>query len=189
MRLLLVAAGTRLPHWVNAGYEEYAQRLRGEFRLELKEIPLGQRSGGDDRRAVVKEGERMLAALPANTYVVALQVHGRALSSEQLATFLQARANEGRDVAFCIGGPEGCRFQVVVVSADAAAWARSRRRSRSIVSSGLDRERASLPSRVMLQAEDCRLQAVGRARVRALLSRLSSEVPWRDRLRILRPRH
>ncbi|HEY8538355.1 MAG TPA: 23S rRNA (pseudouridine(1915)-N(3))-methyltransferase RlmH [Steroidobacteraceae bacterium] len=107
MRLLLVAAGTRLPHWVNAGYEEYAQRLRGEFRLELKEIPLGQRSGGDDRRAVVKEGERMLAALPANTYVVALQVHGRALSSEQLATFLQARANEGRDVAFCIGGPEG----------------------------------------------------------------------------------
>jgi 23S rRNA (pseudouridine1915-N3)-methyltransferase len=107
MRLLLVAAGTRLPQWVNAGYEEYAQRLRGEFRLELKEIPLGQRSGGDGQKAVIKEGEKMLAALPASAYVVALQVHGRALSSEQLAAFLQARANEGRDVAFCIGGPDG----------------------------------------------------------------------------------
>jgi 23S rRNA (pseudouridine1915-N3)-methyltransferase len=108
MRLLLVAAGTRLPSWVNAGYEEYANRLRGEFRLELKEIPLGQRSGGGEgQKAVVKEGEKMLAALPANAYVVALQVHGRPLSSEQLAAFLQARANEGRDVAFCIGGPDG----------------------------------------------------------------------------------
>ena len=38
MRLLLLAAGTRLPEWVNAGYEEYATRLKGDFKLELKEI-------------------------------------------------------------------------------------------------------------------------------------------------------
>lgn len=107
MRLLLLAAGTRLPSWVNAGYEEYGHRLSGEYKLELKEIPLGRRTGGDARQATVKEGERMLAALPASAYVVALQVTGRALSSEQLASFLQARANDGRDLAFCIGGPEG----------------------------------------------------------------------------------
>jgi 23S rRNA (pseudouridine1915-N3)-methyltransferase len=29
------------------------------------------------------------------------------LSSKQLASFLQARANDGRDLVFCIGGPEG----------------------------------------------------------------------------------
>ena len=34
----------------------------------------------------------MLAALPPSAYVVALQVGGRALSSEQLAQFLEARA-------------------------------------------------------------------------------------------------
>jgi 23S rRNA (pseudouridine1915-N3)-methyltransferase len=108
MRLLLLAAGTRLPPWVNAGYEEYANRLSGgEYRLELKEIALGQRSGGDTKQAMAKEGEKMLGALPASAYVVALQVTGRALTSEQLATFLQARANDGRDVVFCIGGPEG----------------------------------------------------------------------------------
>jgi 23S rRNA (pseudouridine1915-N3)-methyltransferase len=107
MRLLLLAAGTRLPAWVNAGYEEYAGRLTHDYRLELKEIPLGQRSGGDAKHAIAKEGERMSAALPATCYVVALQVTGRALSSEQLAAFLQARANDGRDIAFCIGGPDG----------------------------------------------------------------------------------
>ena len=29
------------------------------------------------------------------------------MSSEQLAQFLEARAQDGRDVAFCIGGPDG----------------------------------------------------------------------------------
>jgi len=48
-----------------------------------------------------------LSALPAGCYVVALQVGGRSLSSEQLAKFLESRAQEGRDVAFCIGGPDG----------------------------------------------------------------------------------
>jgi 23S rRNA (pseudouridine1915-N3)-methyltransferase len=107
MRLVVIAAGTRLPSWVNEGFEEYASRLTGEYRLELKEITLGQRSGGDTKQALAKERDRILALLPANNYVVAMQVEGRALTSEQLAKFLEARARDGRDVAFCIGGPDG----------------------------------------------------------------------------------
>lgn len=112
MRLLLLAAGTRLPDWVNDGFEEYASRFTSDYRLELKEIALGQRSAGAAQQAIAKEGERMLAALPAGSYVVALQVAGRAMSSEQLAKFLERRAQDGRDVAFCIGGPDGLAPQV-----------------------------------------------------------------------------
>ena len=64
MRLVLIAAGTRLPQWVNDGYSDYAHRLTQDYRLELKEIPLAQRSSGDLRQAIAKEGERMSAALP-----------------------------------------------------------------------------------------------------------------------------
>lgn len=107
MNLRLIAAGTRMPAWVQAGYDEYAKRLTQDYKLELVEIPLGQRSGGDTVRATEKEGVRMLAALVSNPYVVALQVGGKPLNTEQLAQFLQARAHDGRAVAFCIGGPEG----------------------------------------------------------------------------------
>lgn len=108
MRLIVIAAGTRLPDWVNAGFEEYAGRLTRDYRLELKEIALGQRAAsGATSQAIAKEGEKMLAAIPQGAYVVAMQVGGRNVSSEQLAQFLQARARDGRDVVFCIGGPEG----------------------------------------------------------------------------------
>jgi 23S rRNA (pseudouridine1915-N3)-methyltransferase len=112
MRLVIVAAGTRLPDWINRGFEEYAGRLAGDYRVELKEIALGQRAAGAPQQAIAREGERMLSALPAGAYVVALQVGGRSMSSEQLAKFLESRALDGRDVAFCIGGPDGLAPQV-----------------------------------------------------------------------------
>lgn len=112
MFLRLIAAGTKLPQWMNDGVDDYAARLKGEYKLELVEIPLGQRSGGDVVRAMTKEGERMLAALVGKPYVVALQVTGKPLSTEQLARFLEARSHDGRDVAFCIGGPEGLAPEV-----------------------------------------------------------------------------
>src|ERR1041384_6148509 len=108
MNLRLIAAGTRMPDWVQQGYGEYAKRLTQDYRLELAEIPLGQRGSSDSARAIEKEGERMQSNIAAmgNPFVVALQVGGKSLSTEQLAQFLQTRARDGRHVAFCIGGPD-----------------------------------------------------------------------------------
>ncbi|HLS79844.1 MAG TPA: 23S rRNA (pseudouridine(1915)-N(3))-methyltransferase RlmH [Steroidobacter sp.] len=107
MRLTLIAAGTKLPRWANEACQEYAGRLTQEYRLELHEIALGRRTAAGAGQAIEQEGRRMIAALPPNPYLVALQVGGRSLSSEQLAEFLSQRAREGRNVAFCIGGPDG----------------------------------------------------------------------------------
>jgi 23S rRNA (pseudouridine1915-N3)-methyltransferase len=107
MRMRLLAAGTRMPDWVAAGFEDYAGRLRGDYRLELTEIPLGERGSGDLRRAVETEGRRMLAAAGERAYLVALQVGGKALTTAQLARWLEDRAREGDAPVFCIGGPDG----------------------------------------------------------------------------------
>ena len=42
MRMRLLAAGTRMPDWVDAGFDDYATRLRGDYRLELTEIAAGR---------------------------------------------------------------------------------------------------------------------------------------------------
>jgi 23S rRNA (pseudouridine1915-N3)-methyltransferase len=108
----LIAAGTRMPAWVDAGFSDYAGRLRGDYRLELVEIPLGQRGRGDPARAIASEGERMLAASGDRSAIVALQVGGRALGTEQLARWLEDRARSGQPLAFCIGGPDGLAPEV-----------------------------------------------------------------------------
>lgn len=107
MLLRVIAAGARMPGWVDAGFADYAGRLRGDFRVELVEIALGARSGGEVRKAVDAEGQRMLAAAGERSAIVTLQVDGRALDTAGLARWLEDRARTGEPLAFCIGGPDG----------------------------------------------------------------------------------
>ena len=72
------------------------------------EVAPGLRGKGRDaQRAIEEEGKRVLAALPKNAHVIALEVTGKAYSSEQLALRLEHWRGQGRDLAFLIGGPEG----------------------------------------------------------------------------------
>ena len=107
MLMRVIAAGTRMPAWVDAAFADYAGRLRGDYRLEMVEIPLGQRGRGEVTRAVAAEGSRMLAAAGERSHLVALQVGGRSLDTAQLARWLEDRSREGPPLAFCIGGPDG----------------------------------------------------------------------------------
>jgi 23S rRNA (pseudouridine1915-N3)-methyltransferase len=95
MRIRLIAAGTRLPAWIDAGVAEYGRRFGRGLRFELVEIPLA------------REAERMRAAIGASDYVVALEVGGRAMTTPALAEWLAARMAGGKDLALLIGGPDG----------------------------------------------------------------------------------
>jgi 23S rRNA (pseudouridine1915-N3)-methyltransferase len=95
MRVRLIAAGTRMPRWVDEGVAEYAKRFGGALRFELVEIPLA------------KQHQRMRAACQPRDYLVALEVTGRAMTTPELARWLAARLAGGRDLAFLVGGPDG----------------------------------------------------------------------------------
>lgn len=108
MHIHIIAVGKGMPAWVEAGYQEYAKRLRGECRLALKEIPAGKRTkGADIARLIHDEGLRCLAAIPKGARLIALERTGRALDTQALARKLPGWLAGGRDVALLIGGPEG----------------------------------------------------------------------------------
>jgi len=108
VKLCLLAAGTRMPDWVGAGYAAYAGRMPRECSLTLREIPLGNRkSGRKDGRAIIEEGERMLKSIRPDDEVVALDVLGKALDTGQLARRFSDWRQDGRDVVLTIGGPDG----------------------------------------------------------------------------------
>jgi 23S rRNA (pseudouridine1915-N3)-methyltransferase len=108
MRARIIAVGERMPGWVAEGFAEYRKRLSHELPLELLELKPGTRGKGrDDARAIHDEGTAILAALPRDTHVIALDGGGKMWSSEALAAQLAQWRMAGRDLAFLIGGPDG----------------------------------------------------------------------------------
>jgi 23S rRNA (pseudouridine1915-N3)-methyltransferase len=116
MRLHLLSVGRRMPGWVEQGFVEYAKRLPPECRLSLVEIEPAQRGKGRGKagasealreRSRDEEGERLLKAVPSGALVIALDLGGRAWSTEELAGRLDAWLAGGRDVALLVGGPDG----------------------------------------------------------------------------------
>ncbi|TLX21886.1 23S rRNA (pseudouridine(1915)-N(3))-methyltransferase RlmH [Thermomonas fusca] len=114
MKARLIAVGERAPGWVAQGFSEYQKRLSHWLPLDLVEVEPGVRGKGrDTARAMSDEGARVLAALPKNAHVVALDGRGKMHSSEQLAQRLEHWRGQGRDLAFLIGGPEGHAAEVI----------------------------------------------------------------------------
>lgn len=108
MKCRLIAAGTRLPDWVNSGFLDYQKRLRTPLVLDLHEISVATRSAGENpRRAVQREGADMLAAIGRDDYVVALDIAGKSMSTEQVSVWLAERLRDARPLALLIGGPDG----------------------------------------------------------------------------------
>ena len=108
MRATIIAICEKLPVWVDAGFEDYAARLKHVLPLRCIDLALGARGKNADlKRALADEGTRMLAAVPKSSFVIALDGDGRTFSSEALAKQLAQWRELGTDLAFLIGGPDG----------------------------------------------------------------------------------
>ena len=108
MRLHLLAVGARQPSWIREGVEAFMRRMPRECPVKLVEIPSAHRGKANaGEGAVRKEGEKILKAVPDGALVVALDVAGKAWSTQRLSEELQRWRQNYDDVALLIGGPEG----------------------------------------------------------------------------------
>ena len=108
MRVRLIAVGSKMPKWVTEGYDEYAKRLPKDFAFELVEIPMSPRGKNTDiAKAIRKEGDAMLEAIPSNDKVIAMEVLGKEWSTEQLADQTEQWRMDGYNVSLLVGGPDG----------------------------------------------------------------------------------
>jgi 23S rRNA (pseudouridine1915-N3)-methyltransferase len=118
MHIQLICVGQKMPAWVTQGYEEYAKRLPVQCKLQLIEIPLRKRGkNADIVRLQNEEGEKMLAALPKDTQVIALDEHGKQWNTQALAQQLNHWLQTTSNLSLLVGGPEGlaeaCKAQAV----------------------------------------------------------------------------
>ncbi|HEY4999842.1 MAG TPA: 23S rRNA (pseudouridine(1915)-N(3))-methyltransferase RlmH [Usitatibacter sp.] len=113
MRVSILSVGHRMPAWVQEGFHEYARRMPPEVRVELIELKPEERGAGRTaERAKADEGARILAAVPANASLLALDERGNAISTQGLAVMLAEWMRDGSHPVFAIGGADGLSPEV-----------------------------------------------------------------------------
>ncbi|HXS53232.1 MAG TPA: 23S rRNA (pseudouridine(1915)-N(3))-methyltransferase RlmH [Usitatibacter sp.] len=113
MRIAILSVGHRMPGWIQEGFHEYTRRMPPEIRVELTELKPEERGAGlTAERAVALEGGRILAAVPRDGILLALDEKGRSVSTQGLSVMLSEWMREGSHPVFAIGGADGLSNEV-----------------------------------------------------------------------------
>ncbi|MFU2107640.1 23S rRNA (pseudouridine(1915)-N(3))-methyltransferase RlmH [Paenibacillus larvae] len=118
MHIQIVTVGKLKEKYLVQGITEYVKRLGPYAKVQMIEVPDEKApeilSETQAQQVKQKEGERLLAHLKSDAYVVALAIDGKEFSSEELAQQLDQLAIYGRSqVAFVIGGSLGLSDKVI----------------------------------------------------------------------------
>jgi len=103
MRLVVAAVGRAKPGPERALFDHYCARLG--WSLTLKEVEEKRPLPVLERMA--REGELLAAQIPPGAALVVLDERGKPQDSLTFAAKLGAWRDDGRDVAFVIGGADG----------------------------------------------------------------------------------
>jgi 23S rRNA (pseudouridine1915-N3)-methyltransferase len=112
MQIRIIAVGKIKERFLLGGIVEYEKRLRPYANLQIVQLADEKRpasaSSAIEAAAIQKEGERICAAVPSGSFVIALDVGGVVWSSEELADAFREWELAGKSqVAFVIGGDLG----------------------------------------------------------------------------------
>lgn len=123
MKITVATVGKLKPGALKTLYGDYVGRL--PWPVVLREI--ANRTDRSAAERMHREGELLLAAIPAAARTLVLDVKGRSHSSEDLAAEIgRAQAKDG-DLAFVIGGADGLADSVrkradLVIAFGAQTW-------------------------------------------------------------------
>jgi 23S rRNA (pseudouridine1915-N3)-methyltransferase len=106
VRVVLAAVG-RPRGSVADAIRDYETRAARYWPLEAHEVREEPARATSADLVKQREGERLLAKVPPASTLVACDERGVAWTSEQFAVWLQRQREDGRDVAFMIGGAYG----------------------------------------------------------------------------------
>ncbi|MGB4178318.1 MAG: 23S rRNA (pseudouridine(1915)-N(3))-methyltransferase RlmH, partial [Halanaerobiales bacterium] len=112
MEINIISVGRLKERYLQEGIDEFIKRLRPYSRINMIELAderIPANPSLKEQEAIKnKEGERILSSLGERTYVIALDIKGKPMSSEGLARSIQDLQVQGySSISFIIGGALG----------------------------------------------------------------------------------
>ena len=122
MKLRLLTVGQKMPSWIQTGVDEYFKRIQPMLSTEIIELPAAKRSKNPSEANLAQyreqEGQAILQAHNAASreQLWVLDVKGKSLSTERLASKLAQSMQLGDDIALVIGGADGVSPEVLAAA-------------------------------------------------------------------------
>ena len=118
MNITIITVGKLKERYFKEAVEEYSTRLSKYCKLEIVEVPDEKApenlSPAQELIVIQKEGQGILKYVKEDTYMIALAIQGKKLSSEGLSNFINDLGIKGRsNIAFIIGGSLGLSDEVL----------------------------------------------------------------------------
>jgi 23S rRNA (pseudouridine1915-N3)-methyltransferase len=112
LNIQIIAVGKLKEKYLLDGIKEYTKRLGPYAKVNLIEVADEKApenlSASEELQVKQREGERILAQIKPDTYVIAMAIDGAMWSSEELSSQLEQLATYGRShISFVIGGSLG----------------------------------------------------------------------------------
>ena len=109
MKIVLISVGAPKTPGLSAAISDYESRISHYFRFETVDVrPQRITPNMEPKMIVKKESEALLAKVPSELELVALDERGVPWSSEELAAYFNKLAVQGKPgAAFLVGGPLG----------------------------------------------------------------------------------
>ncbi|WP_010074345.1 23S rRNA (pseudouridine(1915)-N(3))-methyltransferase RlmH [Clostridium cellulovorans] len=118
MKITLVTVGKLKEKYLKEAISEYSKRLSRYCKLDIIEVNDEKTPDNASEKEEIliknKEGEAILKHIKDNMLVVAMDLKGKMLSSEEFGTFIKDAGVRGNsDIAFIIGGSLGISDEVL----------------------------------------------------------------------------
>jgi len=118
VQITIITVGKLKEKYLKEGIAEYVKRLSAYCKLNVVEVndekAPEELSATEMEQVKRKEGERILAHIKQDHYVIALAIEGQMWSSEKISSEVDKLALHGRSqVAFVIGGSLGLADEVL----------------------------------------------------------------------------
>ena len=112
MQINIIAVGKIKKDFIQMGIDEYLKRLSRYTKVNIIEVKdekiPGNASDAEIEQIKEKEAERILERIPGNSYVIALEVRAKTMTSEGLAKWIKNKQVQGwSNITFIIGGAVG----------------------------------------------------------------------------------
>ncbi|MCI5629360.1 MAG: 23S rRNA (pseudouridine(1915)-N(3))-methyltransferase RlmH [Clostridium sp.] len=118
MRISIICVGKIKEKYLKLGIDEFKKRLSKYCKLEIIELDdeKAPENLSDKEMLMIKEkeGKKILSKIKDNSYVIALAIDGKNLSSEELADTINNLGVRGNShIVFIIGGSLGLSDEIL----------------------------------------------------------------------------